>query len=263
VRSAGFTSIQTASMAPASLVRYVIMMYIAIYPLAMSVRSTNVYEEKSLGIYNPQEEVDYDEREFENGENRIEIWGKYLLRHARRQLSFDMWWLALSLFLLCVVERDGLMNMQQSSWFNIFALIFELVSAYGTVGLSLGFPTANYSFSGALHTLSKLILCVVMLRGRHRGLPVALDRAVMLPHEFRKQSQVPDKTDQQRQQVDREKYFDHNPIPLMETIIREESHESGSQVSTTLRTTPVTMGASSSSSGSLEREVVGFRAETV
>lgn len=45
---------------------------------------------------------------------------------------------------------------------------------------------ANYSFSGALHTLSKLILCAVMIRGRHRGLPVALDRAVLLPHEFEK-----------------------------------------------------------------------------
>lgn len=44
----------------------------------------------------------------------------------------------------------------------------------------------NFSLSGALHPLSKLIICVVMLRGRHRGLPVALDRAVMLPQEFRK-----------------------------------------------------------------------------
>ena len=26
-----------------------------------------------------------------------------------------------------------------------------------------------------------MILCAVMLRGRHRGLPVALDRAVRLP----------------------------------------------------------------------------------
>jgi hypothetical protein len=25
-----------------------------------------------------------------------------------------------------------------------------------------------------------------MLRGRHRGLPVAIDRAIMLPHEFEK-----------------------------------------------------------------------------
>ena len=31
--------------------------------------------------------------------------------------------------------------------------------------------------------LSKLILCAVMIRGRHRGLPVAIDRAVLLPGE--------------------------------------------------------------------------------
>lgn len=37
-----------------------------------------------------------------------------------------------------------------------------------------------------MHPLSKLVVCVVMLRGRHRGLPVAIDRAIMLPHEFKK-----------------------------------------------------------------------------
>lgn len=69
------------------------------------------------------------------------------------------------------------------------------------------FYQENYSLSGALHPLSKVILCMVMIRGRHRGtlppsryllhllcanhrtlilgLPVAIDRAVMLPHEFR------------------------------------------------------------------------------
>lgn len=52
---------------------------------------------------------------------------------------------------------------------------------------------ANYSFSGALHTLSKLILCAVMIRGRHRGLPVALDRAVLLPHEFEKREDSAEK----------------------------------------------------------------------
>lgn len=35
-----------------------------------------------------------------------------------------------------------------------------------------------------MRTLSKLVICVVMLRGRHRGLPVAIDRAVMLPRDF-------------------------------------------------------------------------------
>lgn len=67
--------------------------------------------------------------------------------------------------------------------FSVFNVIFEVVSAYGTVGISVGVPWADYSFCGAWHTLSKLILCAVMLRGRHRGLPVAIDKAVLLPGE--------------------------------------------------------------------------------
>jgi len=69
-------------------------------------------------------------------------------------------------------------------WFNIFRIVFELVSAFGTIGLTLGIPTQNYSFSGALTPLSKLIVIIIMVRGRHRGLPVAIDRAVLLPHEY-------------------------------------------------------------------------------
>jgi Cation transport protein len=44
-------------------------------------------------------------------------------------------------------------------------------------------PRNAYSFCGAWHTGSKLILIAVMLRGRHRGLPVAIDKAVLLPDE--------------------------------------------------------------------------------
>ena len=40
--------------------------------------------------------------------------------------------------------------------------------------------------SGSYTVASKLILCVVMIRGRHRALPVAIDRAVLLPSEFEK-----------------------------------------------------------------------------
>jgi len=87
---------------------------------------------------------------------------------------------------MCLIEQSGIQNIANALWFNIFSLIFEMVSAYGTVGLSLGIPTANYSFSGALRTGSKVLLCAVMLRGRHRGLPMSLDRAIMLPHEFDK-----------------------------------------------------------------------------
>lgn len=197
VRTAGFQSVILSALAPAVKVLYLIMMYISVYPVAMSVRSTNVYEKQSLGIYDEEAEVDDDDDQFNNG-SRVAIWGKYIFLHVRRQLAFDLWWLAFALFLLCIIEAHNLNDPSKATWFNIFQLTFELVSAYGTVGLSLGIPTANYSFAGALRTLSKLILCAVMLRGRHRGLPVALDRAVMLPSEFRpkeKEKEVSNPTD--------------------------------------------------------------------
>ncbi|PIL33508.1 transporter [Ganoderma sinense ZZ0214-1] len=187
VRSAGFATVTLSALAPAVKVLFVVMMYVSVYPIAMSVRSTNVYEEKSLGVYDDDDAMT--ETGFNPTGNRAAVWGRYLTMHARRQLSFDMWWLALALFLVCIIEKDGLEDEANSSWFNIFNIIFELVSAYGTVGLSLGLPFASYSFSGALHPLSKLIISLVMLRGRHRGLPVAIDRAVMLPFEFRDDSQ--------------------------------------------------------------------------
>lgn len=56
-----------------------------------------------------------------------------------------------------------------------------MVSAFGGVGLSLGLPLNNFSLSGSFSTLGKLVVCVTMVRGRLRGLPNSVDRAVMLP----------------------------------------------------------------------------------
>ncbi|SJK97970.1 uncharacterized protein ARMOST_01226 [Armillaria ostoyae] len=183
VRAAGFGTVTLSALAPAVKVLYVVMMYVSVYPIAMSVRSTNVYEEQSLGVYRETEESE-GESEFEPTGSRVTVWSRYLAMHARKQLAFDMWWLGLALFLVCIIERPELDDVATMSYFNIFTIVFELVSAYGTVGLSLGLPYANYSLSGAFRTLSKLIVCLVMIRGRHRGLPVAIDRAVMFPSEF-------------------------------------------------------------------------------
>ncbi|KAG2132282.1 cation transport protein-domain-containing protein [Suillus bovinus] len=185
VRAAGFGIVPLARIAPAVKVIYVIMMYVSV----CNVRSTNVYEEQSLGIYKDDDsEV---ENAFSTTGPRMTVWSRYLAMHARRQLAFDMWWLCLALVLVCIIERGNLENTEIQGWFNIFTIIFELVSAYGTVGLSLGIPTENYSFSGAWKPLSKLIICLVMLRGRHRGLPEAIDRAIMLPSEFEKTNDEP------------------------------------------------------------------------
>ncbi|CAI0645139.1 unnamed protein product [Colletotrichum noveboracense] len=53
----------------------------------------------------------------------------------------------------------------------------------GNVGLSLGHPSVMTSLSGEFTTFSKLVVCAMMIRGRHRGLPYALDKAIMLPSE--------------------------------------------------------------------------------
>jgi hypothetical protein len=143
------------------------MMYISIFPIAMSMRQTNVYEEKSLGVWTDDDE---------------DAGSSYLSHHLRRQLSFDLWFVFLGFFLIAIVEGNRLENTNEYS-FSLFSVLFEIVSAYGTVGLSLGYPGINASFSAEFKTLSKLIIIAMQIRGRHRGLPYALDRAILLPSE--------------------------------------------------------------------------------
>ena len=97
------------------------------------------------------------------------------------QLAHDGWWIALAVFLIMVIEASQFEA--NPAVFSVFNVIFEVVSGYGCVGISVGLPNEEYSFCGAWHKLSKLVLCAVMIRGRHRGLPVAIDQAVMLPSE--------------------------------------------------------------------------------
>ncbi|GAA5892072.1 hypothetical protein JCM6882_005687 [Rhodosporidiobolus microsporus] len=183
VRAAGFGIVPLASVAPALQLLYVIMMYIAVYPIAVSIRTTNVYEEKSMGVYD--EEYDEDPDDAEARFDRSHSATQYIGYHARKQLAFDLWWLGLAVWLICIVERHRLGS---DEWpeVTIFTLIFEITSAYGTVGLSLGNTRNNTALSGVLSTLSKLIVIAVMIRGRHRGLPIAIDRAVLLPSDLEK-----------------------------------------------------------------------------
>ncbi|ORY75670.1 cation transport protein-domain-containing protein [Leucosporidium creatinivorum] len=181
VRAAGFSVVSLSSTAPALQLLYVIMMYVAVYPIAVSIRSTNVYEEKSLGVFDDEEDEDDVEARFEQSHSATQ----YISYHARKQLAFDMWWLVLALWLICIIERGAIGNADYPE-ITIFTLMFEVTSSYGTVGLSLGNTRTNTSLAGVLRTLSKLILCAVMIRGRHRGLPVAIDRSIILPSELDK-----------------------------------------------------------------------------
>ncbi|KAH7133434.1 cation transport protein-domain-containing protein [Dactylonectria estremocensis] len=221
VRAAGFAVVSMSSLYPAVQLLYMVMMYVSVYPVSITMRHSNVYEERSLGIY------DNDPAVAEQAEGGITTLPsntsddpakRHLRRRAtaavisktvkrsmtfqgvgvppakgpgenspvsfigqqiRGQLAHDLWWLVVPLLIIMIIETDHFLD--QPLAYSIFNVLFEVVSAYGCVGLSIGLPGANYSFSGGMHPGSKVVLCIVMLRGRHRGLPVALDKAVRLP----------------------------------------------------------------------------------
>ncbi|KAL2062692.1 hypothetical protein VTL71DRAFT_5764 [Oculimacula yallundae] len=178
-RTAGFGVVNLAALHPAIQVSYLIMMYISVLPIAISVRRTNVYEEKSLGIYGSPTDENDDEDE-----------PSYIGAHLRRQLSFDLWYIFLGFFIITISEGKRIQSGDPS--FTMFSVLFEIVSAYGTVGLSLGYTNINASFSAEFGVIAKLVIIAMQIRGRHRGLPYELDRAILLPSEHLQKKEADD-----------------------------------------------------------------------
>ncbi|KAL6706977.1 hypothetical protein ACN47E_004927 [Coniothyrium glycines] len=163
LRTSGAYIISFSSLAPACLVVYLVIMYISSYPLVLTLRKTNTYEERSIGL----------------DHNDTSAAG--VASHLQKQLAYDIWFQFFSFFLICVIERGHITRGDPG--FDTFSILFEVTSAYGTVGLSTGVPEKSYSLSGSFASLSKVVMLFVMIRGRHRGLPLAIDRSILLPGE--------------------------------------------------------------------------------
>lgn len=209
VRSGGFYVIGIPSLRIGLQFLYVVMMYISVYPVVITMRHSNVYEERSLGIYaddispsssrsgwgiarkirrsfsgrdlsNIPSSLGKENHNHNHNYSSEETTGTQFIHHQlRSQLSHDLWWLTLATFLITCIEVSN--YDQDPVQYSVFNTIFEVVSAYGCVGISVGAKGQDYSYSGGLSSASKVVLVFVMVRGRHRGLPVALDRAVRLP----------------------------------------------------------------------------------
>ena len=136
VRAGGFYVVPMSSVRISLQMLYVIMMYISAFPVAITIRNSNVYEERSLGIYSDDPGYDKFEKELERsvgwfrkrfkrpaGPQRD---GYFLSQQLRAQLAHDMWWVVLSVFLIMIIEvsqfeRDPVV-------FSAFNFIFEVVS---------------------------------------------------------------------------------------------------------------------------------------
>ncbi|OAQ60915.1 cation transport protein domain-containing protein [Pochonia chlamydosporia 170] len=167
-RHTGTSTFNLANVNPGVQFSLLVMMYIAIFPIAISIRASNTYEERSLGLYEQERKLNET-----NGKD-------YILTHMRNQLSFDLWFIFVGVFCICIAEARRIVDNSIPS-FTVWTVLFEVTSAYGNVGLSLGYPDVATSLSGVFGVFSKLVICAMMIRGRHRGLPYALDKAIVLP----------------------------------------------------------------------------------
>ena len=61
---------------------------------------------------------------------------------------------------------------------NVFFIFFEIISAYGNVGVSMGVPNEAYNLCGKFQTTSKLIVIFMMLLGKFRGIPKLYDEVI-------------------------------------------------------------------------------------
>jgi hypothetical protein len=77
-------------------------------------------------------------------------------------------WLFIFVFLICSFDSYHMAPVDPN--ITVFRVIFEVISAFGGCGLSMGYPTVTSSFATILTVPSKIILILTMCMGRHRGL---------------------------------------------------------------------------------------------
>ncbi|VUC24994.1 unnamed protein product [Clonostachys rosea] len=115
-RHTGTATFNLANVNPAVQFSLMVMMYIAIFPIALSIRASNTYEEKSLGIWEQEGHLD-------------EVHGRsYLMRHLQNQLNFDLWYIFLGIFCICIAESGRIADTGEPS-FSVWTVFFEVASA--------------------------------------------------------------------------------------------------------------------------------------
>jgi len=98
----------------------------------------------------------------------IFLMARRMLSHSFRLLTRTRTWLFIFIFLVCAFESYHITPIDENV--TVFKIVFEVVSAFGAVGLTTGYPNLKSSFATVFSVPSKIILILTMLMGRHRGL---------------------------------------------------------------------------------------------
>lgn len=158
-RTAGFNTIDIGALGTATLVFFMVLMFIGANPAgtAGGIKIPTIavlYGYIKDWFRKPGEPVILFKR-------RV---SKFAVSHAIRLFFFSALFISIIIFFIALNEYSQLRA--PDPIFNFTKIIFETFSAFGTVGLSMGFPGAVTSFSGILHPASKFLLIITMLIGR-------------------------------------------------------------------------------------------------
>ncbi len=158
-RTAGFNTIDIGLLGIATLFLYILLMYIGTNPAGTG-----------GGIKIPTVAVLYGYLKdwFSKPGQPIKLLGKnvskFAVSHAIRLFFLSIITISIITFTICFIEGKWLIT--PDPLFSFMKILFEVVSAFGTVGLSMGFPGGVASFSAILSPVSKLLIIITMLIGR-------------------------------------------------------------------------------------------------
>lgn len=153
VRNCGLNNVNIGALQLGHLALYIITMYISPFPFIVTIQTTR---------------------------RNASALAQHPSYQAKRILVRDLTWLAFAIFLICIIEENRESTSVALFPNSFLQIVFEISSAFGTVGLSMGVPNQNYSYSGILHPVSKFIIICIFFCGRHRGLPDSLDPAIYI-----------------------------------------------------------------------------------
>lgn len=150
-RTSGFSIVDFSAL-PSSFVLLVIgSMFIAAYPVAMLRKQTKVVrknEDNMLRSVRPKQSGG-------------------LSKYWRTVFLSQLTWLYIFVVVIAFFEIGP-----KKPEMTLLSIVFEIVSAYGTVGYSFGLAGKTLALSGNMHPISKICVMITMMMGRNRGLPL-------------------------------------------------------------------------------------------
>lgn len=111
-RHTGTSTFNLADLNPGVQFSLLVMMYISVFPIALSVRSSNTYEETALGLFSRDQEADTDDKTDESI--------SYLVTHIKNQLGFDLWYIFLGVFCILIAEAYRIMDPAEPVYLPLF-----------------------------------------------------------------------------------------------------------------------------------------------